>query len=465
MNASEESIEIPKVALASWNFEEVSTFLCLGLFVLLVLLMNYWAHIRSNSPHIRLTPTLFFNILLPPVVLESAYSLFNRTFADFFAPIMLFAVMGTVLNFVLIGFGTFGVDALVGLGEPLIGLSIKGHLLFASLIVAVDPVAVLAIFQDIGVDAGLYYMVFEQIFVKDIFIGIGSFFTTFRLGWSAPSDSHELYRIYAPLEVIMLRNAVEQISSICEAVIFLLLGLELESRDLITSKNAMRHDQKIVNVYEKFALAFHTEAIEDRKKLGEMEEKDNSMQTSGDAVVEPITRPRPRLRRFFSSPFETLDDMERSKFFGPSVKLNMPYQVRRRVNVASMYQGEDSDVFSAHRNIYHEANDAHFAQFSRGQERLLEALDERIRDCSRSRAQIKNTRAMSVDSAISSPESSAKHRSRKRYLRPHTEAPGYRKRSPIPPRENEKLLHRNDADHYFARNPKSPKTLTPTTEI
>ncbi|VDK20845.1 unnamed protein product [Taenia asiatica] len=728
MNTSEEHIEVPKVALASWNFEEVSTFLYLGLFVLLVLLMKYVYHklkfINSYVPEsliliviglifgaivwyvpkvgprlkrIRLTPTLFFNILLPPIVLESAYSLFNRTFADFFAPIMLFAVVGTVLNFVLIGFGTFGIDVLIGLGEPLIGLSIKGHLLFASLIVAVDPVAVLAIFQDIGVDAGLYYMVFgesllndavtvvlynimsafvaaEQIFVKDIFIGIGSFFTVSlggalvglilgilsclvtRLsalagalplilmsyiaymvgdlfGWSGiismivcgVFQAAYAFRNLAPLEVILLRNAVEQISSICEAVIFLLLGLEvmathliwhtgfiitavilcLFARALITfilsaivnhnkprhsqihwseqliisygglrgavafslailinphflgkhgerarnvlitatlviilftvafmgitmkplvrllnirlakdkgnkllttlnnsvmnqallyietlvgeqgshhfrkvlyhlddlyirpflQKNAMRHDQKIVNVYEKFALAFHTEAIGDRKKLGEMEGKEDSMQTSDDAVAEPITRPRPRLRRFLSSPFETLDDVEESKFLSPSVKLNMPHQVRRRVNVASMYQGEDSDVFSAHRNIYHEANDAHFAQFSRGQERLLEALDEHIRGYSRGGVHIKNTRAMSVDSTISTPKSPVKHRSRKRYLRPHTEALGYRRRSPTPVRENEELLHRKDTAHHYARSPGSPKLLMPTTEI
>lgn len=728
MNTSEENIEVPKVALASWNFEEVSTFLCLALFILLILLMKYVYHklkwINSYVPEslillviglifgaivwyvpeagpklksIRLTPSLFFNILLPPIVLESAYSLFNRTFADYFEPIMLFAVMGTVLNFVLIGFGTFGIDVLIGLGEPLIDLSIKEHLLFASLIVAVDPVAVLAIFQDIGVDAGLYYMVFgesllndavtvvlynimsafvaaEQILVKDIFVGIGSFFTVSlggalvglilgilsclitRLsalagalplilmsyiaymigdlfGWSGiismivcgVFQAAYAFRNLAPLEVILLRNAVEQISSICEAIIFLLLGLEvmatqliwhtgfiitavilcLFARTLITfvlsaivnhnkpkhsnihwseqviisygglrgavafslailinpqflglhgerarnvlitatlviilftvafmgitmkplvrllnirlatdkenkllttlnnsvmnqallyietlvgeqgshhfrevlyhlddkyirpflQKNAMRHNQKIISVYEKFALAFHTDAIEDRKKLNEMNEKEESMQTSGNAIAEPGASPRPRLQRLHTSPFKELDDVEESKVFGPSVKLRMPDYVRRRVNVASMYQGEDSDIYAAHRNIYHEANDAHFAQFSRGQERLWEALAEHIRENSRGGIHVKNTRAMSVDSAISAPKSPVKHRSRRRFMRLHTDAPGYRIHSQTPPRESEELLQRDNAGHYFARNPKSPKFLAPTTEI
>ncbi|BHF75609.1 hypothetical protein SprV_0501870500 [Sparganum proliferum] len=157
-------------------------------------------HYIPNASAFRLTPNIFFNILLPPIVLESAYSLYNKTFAELLAPILLFAVLGTVLNFLLIGFGLLAVDLSTGLGEPDLGLSIKEYLLFASLIVAVDPVAVLAIFQDIGVDLRLYYLVFGESLLNDavtvvlykdhecfccytgissgqIAVGIGSFFT------------------------------------------------------------------------------------------------------------------------------------------------------------------------------------------------------------------------------------------------------------------------------------------------
>ncbi|BHF68060.1 hypothetical protein SprV_0301109000 [Sparganum proliferum] len=222
-----EELEIPQLALASWKFDEVSVYISITLFILAVVLLKIAYHklpcIASyvpeslllivmglifgsiihyipNASAFRLTPNIFFNILLPPIVLESAYSLYNKTFAELLAPILLFAVLGTVLNFLLIGFGLLAVDLSTGLGEPYLGLSIKEYLLFASLIVAVDPVAVLAIFQDIGVDLGLYYLVFGESLLNDavtvvlynimsafvatpeissgqIAIGIGSFFT------------------------------------------------------------------------------------------------------------------------------------------------------------------------------------------------------------------------------------------------------------------------------------------------
>uniref|UniRef100_A0A0X3PK44 Sodium/hydrogen exchanger n=1 Tax=Schistocephalus solidus TaxID=70667 RepID=A0A0X3PK44_SCHSO len=222
-----EELEVPQLALAAWKFDEVSVYISITLFVLAVVLLKIayhklpWVasyipeslllivmglifgsiiHYIPNASTVRLTPNLFFNILLPPIVLESAYSLYNKTFAELLGPILLFAVLGTVLNFLLIGFGLLAVDLSIGLGDPYLGLGIKEYLLFASLIVAVDPVAVLAIFQDIGVDLGLYYLVFGESLLNDavtvvlynimsafvaaseisavqVLIGVGSFFT------------------------------------------------------------------------------------------------------------------------------------------------------------------------------------------------------------------------------------------------------------------------------------------------
>ena len=722
MNASEEEIEVPKVALASWNFDEVSTFLSLALFILLILLMKYvyrkLKFIASYIPeslililvgllfgiivkfvpdvapqlaNFRLTPTLFFNILLPPIVLESAYSLFNRTFAEFFIPIMLFAVVGTVLNFLLIGFGMWGVDVLIGLGAPLIDISIKEHLLFASLIVAVDPVAVLAIFQDIGVDAGLYYMVFgesllndavtvvlynimsafvaaEEIRTVDIIIGIGSFFTVSLggalvgliqgilsclmtrvtalagviplalmnyiaymlgdlFGWSGiiamivcgVFQAAYAFHNVTPLKVIMLRNAVEQLASICEAVIFLLLGVEVMTTQLIwhtgfiitavvlclfvrtlvtfvlsaiinhnrpvhskihwteqviisygglrgavafslavliqayflgqhgdtarnvlitatlvvilftvafmgltmkplvrllnirlasqtenklfitlnnslmnqtlvyietlvgeqgshhfremmynlddkyvrpfLQKHAMRHNAKIVNVYEKYALEIHTDAIKSRKKLDDIGAKEDAMQTSGDARANTEKKPHPPLRRYPTSPFQTMSDVEEDEIFQPSVKLNMPDYIRHRFNVANMYQGENSEIYSPHRNIFHQANDAHFAQFSRDQRRLLNTMYEQIRHETH---RLENTRAMSVDSAMTSPQVQPKRRHGKLFLRTRTEAPDLHRQHRG---EDEMLLNNQSSSRYVPLHPRSYKPSNSSTDV
>ncbi|KAA0188842.1 Sodium/hydrogen exchanger [Fasciolopsis buskii] len=114
-----------------------------------------------------LKPTLFFNYLLPPIVLESAYSLYNRTFSEYLGVVLIFAVLGTIFNFLIIGFVMFGLFKAGAMGPPTLHFDLKGFLLFSSLIVAVDPVAVLAIFQDIGVELSLYYIVFGESLLND----------------------------------------------------------------------------------------------------------------------------------------------------------------------------------------------------------------------------------------------------------------------------------------------------------
>ena len=49
------------------------------------------------------SPSLFFYILLPPIILESAFSLHNKFFFQNIAAVLLYAVVGTAVNFLLIG--------------------------------------------------------------------------------------------------------------------------------------------------------------------------------------------------------------------------------------------------------------------------------------------------------------------------------------------------------------------------
>nr|CDS34169.2 sodium:hydrogen exchanger 2 (nhe2) [Hymenolepis microstoma] len=148
----------------------------------------------------KLSPNMFFHFLLPPIVLDSAYSLYNRTFVDYLGSILIYAVVGTIFNFLIIGPLMYGLSRAGAMGTGAQDISFNSYLLFASLIVAVDPVAVLAVFQEIGVEPGLYYMVFGESLLNDavtvvlyrimsefvglanitgsqIGLGIGSFFT------------------------------------------------------------------------------------------------------------------------------------------------------------------------------------------------------------------------------------------------------------------------------------------------
>ncbi|KAH9277806.1 Sodium/hydrogen exchanger 2 [Echinococcus granulosus] len=153
-----------------------------------------------NDSLLVLSPELFFNFLLPPIVLDSSYGLYNRTFSDFLASIIIYAVLGTLLNFFIIAPIMYGLQRAGAMGPDLMEISLNNQFLFSAVIVAVDPVAVLAIFQETGVNLGLYYVVFGESLLNDavtvvlyeimceftteasitpanIGLGVGSFFT------------------------------------------------------------------------------------------------------------------------------------------------------------------------------------------------------------------------------------------------------------------------------------------------
>ena len=111
-----------------------------------------------------LTPTSFFFYLLPPIILDAGYFMPNRAFFDHLGTIILFAVLGTLWNTVTIGLSLWGVGltGLYGIELPLLDT-----FLFSALISAVDPVAVLAVFEEIHVNEILYIIVFGESLLND----------------------------------------------------------------------------------------------------------------------------------------------------------------------------------------------------------------------------------------------------------------------------------------------------------
>ncbi|RWS27258.1 Na(+)/H(+) exchanger protein 7-like protein, partial [Leptotrombidium deliense] len=112
----------------------------------------------------KFTDKLFFYCLLPPIILESAYSLYDRYFFMNVISILIYAVVGTLINVALIGGSLFACSALKFFQNKVPFAEI---LLFATLISAVDPVAVLAIFQEIKVNKPLYFLVFGESLLND----------------------------------------------------------------------------------------------------------------------------------------------------------------------------------------------------------------------------------------------------------------------------------------------------------
>ncbi|KAF7233944.1 hypothetical protein EG68_12373 [Paragonimus skrjabini miyazakii] len=147
-----------------------------------------------------LTPNRFYNYLLPPIVLESAYQFYHHTFRDHIGTTVIFSVAVTVVSFLLIGPLMYGMYKFGWFGLLDLHMNLKHFLLFGSLIVAVDSITVMAIFQEVQVDLVLYYLVMgeslfndaatlvlcqimgnligaQHVLLRQICLGVASFFT------------------------------------------------------------------------------------------------------------------------------------------------------------------------------------------------------------------------------------------------------------------------------------------------
>ncbi|NWI93518.1 SL9A5 protein, partial [Pitta sordida] len=118
----------------------------------------------AKKPEYQLEPNMFFLFLLPPIVLDSGYFMPSRLFFDNIGAILTYAVVGTLWNSFATGAALWGLHraGLMGVQAGLLDF-----LLFGSLISAVDPVAVLAVFEEVHVNETLFIIVFGESLLND----------------------------------------------------------------------------------------------------------------------------------------------------------------------------------------------------------------------------------------------------------------------------------------------------------
>lgn len=204
----EEEEEHPRLQLISWRWEEVEGYFIVSVFlltaalvkvayhqiqalhmylpescVLIVLgtavgLITHFADITEHIP--QFSSSIFFFLLLPPIILESSYSLYDKTFFNNISTVALYAVVGTLLNVFFVGSSLFLVERMGWFGRA--DIPLVECFTFSTLISAVDPVAVLAIFQELGVNKALYFLVFgESLFNDAVVITLYNMVTTFAV--------------------------------------------------------------------------------------------------------------------------------------------------------------------------------------------------------------------------------------------------------------------------------------------
>lgn len=127
---------------------------------------------------IPLSPELILSIFLPPLLFEAAWNLRWQDLKQNLVPICLYAVLGVVISIV-------GMS--VGLNQ-LTGLSLTTALLIGASLSATDPVSVIALFRELGVDKRLAtVMEGESLFNDGMAVVAFGFIVSLSLGTVEPT--------------------------------------------------------------------------------------------------------------------------------------------------------------------------------------------------------------------------------------------------------------------------------------
>jgi CPA1 family monovalent cation:H+ antiporter len=107
--------------------------------------------------NVTIPPTLIFALLIPPIIFEGAFHLNINSLRRDIIPILAFAVPGVILTMGIVG-------VLVSWGT---GIAIIYSLVFGAIVAAIDPVAVIALFRNLGVPKRLQVLLEGESLLND----------------------------------------------------------------------------------------------------------------------------------------------------------------------------------------------------------------------------------------------------------------------------------------------------------
>ncbi|KAF4998127.1 hypothetical protein FGRMN_3374 [Fusarium graminum] len=131
-----------------------------GMLVGLILLITSGDSIRNI---ISFDYQIFFNLLLPPIILSSGYELHQANFFRNIGTILTFAFAGTFLSAVVIGVILYVFTLIPGSLE----MTFVDAISVGATLSATDPVTILAIFNTYKVDPKLYTIIFGESILND----------------------------------------------------------------------------------------------------------------------------------------------------------------------------------------------------------------------------------------------------------------------------------------------------------
>jgi solute carrier family 9 (sodium/hydrogen exchanger), member 6/7 len=119
---------------------------------------------QSIQKHVRFNDQIFFNLLLPPIILASGYELHQANFFRNIGTILTFAFAGTFISAVVLGLILWFYTRI-----PLEGVKMTfvEAISVGATLSATDPVTILAIFNTYKVDPKLYTVIFGESILND----------------------------------------------------------------------------------------------------------------------------------------------------------------------------------------------------------------------------------------------------------------------------------------------------------
>ena len=132
-----------------------------GMVIGLIIRMSPGHYIQDT---VTFNSSYFFNVLLPPIILNSGYELNQVNFFNNMLSILIFAIPGTFISAVVIGIILY---IWTFLGLESIDISFADAMSVGATLSATDPVTILSIFNAYKVDPKLYTIIFGESLLND----------------------------------------------------------------------------------------------------------------------------------------------------------------------------------------------------------------------------------------------------------------------------------------------------------
>lgn len=133
---------------------------------------------------VNLSPQLILIIFLPPLLFEAAWNIEWTKLKQDLVPISLYAVFGVVISVIGVGFAL----------NQFAGITLAIALLFGACVSATDPVSVIALFRELGVEKRLSIIMEGESLFND---GIAVVAYSFLVGFALNTDTLEIQGILA----------------------------------------------------------------------------------------------------------------------------------------------------------------------------------------------------------------------------------------------------------------------------